>query len=123
MITNGPKIRLKSAPGRRMVSRTSLPKKDVVRVQVLSSPRNASRIADTPILLFSRVVVVCPSAQLGEDLVEGWSIFATRNHFDAIALDDLQHPRCCRAGIVADDQEVTWGVLSNRAHAWDGAGS
>ena len=51
MITNGPKIKLKSAPGRRITSRTSLLMKAVVRVQLLSSPSNVSATAPT-ILVF-----------------------------------------------------------------------
>ena len=56
MITNGPKIKLKSAPGRRITSRTSLLTKAVVRVQLLSSPSNVSETAPT-ILLFCLIDV------------------------------------------------------------------
>src|SRR5712692_4128625 len=118
MITNGPKMRLKSAPGRRTVSRTSLPMKDVVLVQDLSSPSNTSPIADTAVLLFGRVVDVGVCYELGEHLVERRPIFAAGEHFDAGPLDRLQHARSRLAGIVSDDQEMAWRTLPHRAHAW-----
>src|SRR5579859_5281069 len=117
MMMNGPKMRLKSAPGRRTVSRTSLPMKDVVRVQVLSSPSNASRITDTAVLLFSRVALACFRYKLRENFVEGRAIFADRQHFHTGALNGLQQARRRGAGIVGDDQEVPRRTLAHRAHA------
>src|SRR5438105_1564549 len=118
MMMNGPKIRLKSAPGRRTVSMTSLPRNEVVRVQLLSSPRNSSRIAFTLVLLLVCARLVGLRHQRGEDLVERRPVFAAGNDFDAQGAELLQHPRGGLAGIVADHQKAARRALAHAANTW-----
>src|ERR1700716_2994993 len=119
MMRNGPKIRLKSAPGRRTVSMTSLPMKEVVRVQLLSSPRNSSTIAFTLGLL---LVMLCrgfvgPRHQRREDLVERRPVLARRDNLDTQRVELLDHPRRGRASIIGDHQEATGSTLAHGAYA------
>src|SRR5919202_2878948 len=118
MIKNGPKIMLNSAPGRRMTSSTSLPTKAVVRVQLLSSPRNASRSAPTTLLLFLiQGVSVLSGDQRREDLVEGRAVFGAGDDFATQRVHLLDDARHGRAGFVGDHQEVPRRVLADVADA------
>src|SRR5918912_1887917 len=118
MIRNGPKIRVNRAPGRRMTSSTSLPTKAVVRVQLLSSPRNASRSAPTTLLLFLiQGVPVLSGDQGRENLVEGRAVFGAGDDLATQRVHLLDHARHGRAGLVGDHQEVPRRVLTDRADA------
>src|SRR6266508_2375033 len=114
MIRNGPKIRLNSAPGRRMTSITSLLMKAVVRVQLLSSPRHASAIARTGLLRTFFAVLL---HQRGEDFVERWTIFADRAHVDASRLNRLRDAWRGGASIVGGDQHPARRGLLHAADA------
>src|ERR1700737_4113069 len=118
MITNGPKIRLNRAPGLRTVSMTSLPMKEVVRVQLLSSPRNSSTIAFTLGLL---LVMVCrgfvgPRHQRREDLGDGRPVLARRDNLDTQCVELLDHPRRGRTSIIGDHQEAAGSTLAHGAY-------
>src|ERR687886_2675979 len=118
MIKNGPKIMLNSAPGRRMTSRTSLPTKAVVRVQLLSSPANASRSAPTTLLLFEiQGVCVVSGDQRSKDFVEGRAVFGAGDDFATERVHLLDDARHGRAGLVSDHQEVPRRVLTDLADA------
>src|SRR4051794_9099625 len=95
MIRNGPRTRLNNAPGRRTTSMTSFVTKDVVRVQLLSSPTN---IAILPILVFDH--------ELGKDFVEAREVLAALDHLPTGRADLLQHARCGSAGLVGDYHQV-----------------
>src|SRR5438045_4109611 len=101
MIRNGPKIKLKSAPGRRITSTTSLLMKAVVRVQLLSSPSHASQVVRIRLL---RSSMSGASHQFGEHFVERGAIFADRGDLDARCLDRLRNAWADRASVVGDDE-------------------
>src|SRR5687768_14398809 len=108
MIRNGPNTRLSSAPGRRTTSRTSLPMKEVVRVQRLSSPS---------IGYVHRVLIGRDQAR--EHLVEGWSIFAAGLDLHVQVADGLDHARRCRTGVVDDQHQAARRVLLHAPNAFD----
>src|SRR5918911_4724834 len=115
MIRNGPRIRLKRAPGRRTTSMTSLPTNEVVRVQLLSSPSNSSRILLLSLPTLRRRAV----DQLGEDLVERRPVLAAGQDDPALTGDLLEHPRRGGAGVLGHHQQPPRLRLPHVRHALD----
>src|SRR5215472_6902148 len=99
-MTNGPKIRLNRAPGRRSTSTMSLLTNAVVRVQLLSGPSRNSFIVIRLGSMFAIVFgsVVGALHQRGKHLVEGRPVLAAGLHIPAGGLDCLHHSRQGRRG-------------------------
>src|SRR5438067_13129682 len=114
MIKNGPKIKLKSAPGRRSTSVTSLPTNAVVRVQLLSGPsRNSLIVAFCRGFVFPRLSAIGTFDQRGENLVERRPIFAAGFDTATGRLDRLDHARRSGGGLVGEHQDVAGGALAH----------
>src|SRR5947209_13485368 len=118
MIRKGPKIKLNRAPGRRTTSRTSLPMKAVVRVQLLSSPTNGSRITPTTVLPFVIGGVSVVTGDNGsKDLVKRGAVLSARDDFAAQRVDLLDDARHGCARLVGDYQELPRRILTYLTNA------
>src|SRR3569833_4673581 len=98
MITNGPRMRLNNAPGRRMTSVTSLPTNEASLVQLLRMPKKKS-LSSARKGICLRVIRLLASDELREHLVVGRAVLRARSHVDALLGDGLQHPWGGSAGV------------------------
>src|SRR5438270_6619689 len=117
MMMNGPKIKLNSAPGRRMTSMTSLMTNAVVRVQLLSGPRNSSVMLFSSLLVLVRAGGLGARDQSGEDFVKRGVVFPAGDDAATGGLDGFDQAWGNRCGVVRDDQELTRRTLPYLANA------
>src|SRR5689334_354865 len=110
-------MRLSKAPGRRRTSMTSLATKAVVRVQLLSSPRNSSlTLASLGVSLsLSALALFSTADQDRKHLVERRQVLAAGGDRATRRLDGFHQPRGDGCRVVRDDLELAWRALTHLA--------